>query len=177
MGWIRTVGAKARLVQESIAYSLLAIAALLASFEVVSRYLFNSSHAWAEELVKLSILYAVFIAAGITLWSGGHIGIDFILRKFKGKVSEALHLVINIATFSASVLFSYSGILVVHKYFTLGVIAPIEFHLPMAVIFLPLPIGFGLLSIYSFAMIAGNVTRLKSSVALTKTQPRERDKN
>jgi len=70
MRWVKLIGKKFGFIQEVISYSFFALAAVLACFEVFSRYFFSSSHAWVEELVKLLIIYAVFITAGLTLMKG-----------------------------------------------------------------------------------------------------------
>ena len=163
MKWAKSIGKKADLVQEIISYTFLAIAAVLACFEVFSRYFFSSSHAWVEEMVKLLIIYAVFVSAGLTLMKGGHIGMDFLLVKFKGKSKEVMHLIINVLTFSVSVLFLYGGGLVFKNYLERGVTSPTEIELPMAMNFLPIPIGFALLLIYCTVSIVKNIIQLKSS--------------
>ena len=163
MRWVKLIGKKFGFLQEVISYSFLALAAVLACFEVFSRYFFSSSHAWVEELVKLLIIYAVFICAGLTLMKGGHIGMDFLLEKFKGKYKEAIHLIINVLTLSVSGLFFYGGCIVFMNYIKRGVTSPTEIELPLAVNYLPIPIGFALLLIYCTVNIINNIIQLRSS--------------
>jgi len=163
MRWIKLIVRKAGLFQKVVSYTFLALSAILACFEVLSRYLFSSTHAWVEELVKLLIIYAVFISAGLTLMKGGHIGIDFVLDKFKGKYKEVMHLIINILTFSISGLFFYGGYIVFLNYIERGVRSPTEIELPLAVNYLPIPIGFGLLMIYCAVRIVNTIVRLRSN--------------
>jgi TRAP-type C4-dicarboxylate transport system permease small subunit len=162
MRWVKLIGEKFGLIQEVFSYSFFALGAMLACFEVFSRYFFNSSHAWVEELVKLLIIYAVFISAGLTLLKGGHIGMDFLLEKFKGKYKEVIHLIINILTLVVSGLFFYGGCIVFMNYIERGVTSPTEIELPLAVNYLPIPIGFALLVIYCTVCIINNIINLRS---------------
>jgi TRAP-type C4-dicarboxylate transport system permease small subunit len=160
MSWSKWIAEKAQLVQEIISYTFLALAAALACLEVFSRYFFQSSHAWVEEMVKLLIISAAFICAGLTLMKGGHLGMDFLLLRMKGKSKVTLHLIINILTFLISVLFFYGGVSVFKSYLERGVTSPTEIALPMAVNFLPISIGFALLLVYCAAAIVRNITEL-----------------
>ena len=159
MEWLK-IQAKADAVQEIIGYVLLSFSAALACFEVFSRYLFASSHGWMEEIVKLSMISSVLVTSGVVLKKGGHIRVDFILHKFSRQKKEMIELGLNLITLSVCALFFYSGIRVVQNYIAQGVTSPTEIQLPMFIIFLPFPIGFGLLSIYSAGSIVNNIRRL-----------------
>ena len=158
MEWTK-VQAKADAIQEITGYGLISFSCALACFEVFSRYLFHSSHGWLEEIVNLSMI-TVFVVSGVVLKKGGHIRVDFILNKFGRQMKEGIELALNLITLAISVLFFYSGICVVRNYIAQGVTSPTELQLPMFVIFLPLPIGFALLSIYSAGSIVNNIQRL-----------------
>ncbi len=159
MKWTK-VQTKADAVQQIVAYVLMCFSAALTCFEVFSRYLFHSSHGWVEEIVKLSMISSVFVVSGVVLKKGGHIRVDFILHKFGSQMKEMIELALNLIMLAVSVLFFYSGICVVQNYIAQGVTSPTDLQLPMFVIFLPLPIGFALFSIYSAVSIVNNIQRL-----------------
>lgn len=54
---------------------------LLVVFQVLTRYLFSYSIAWADEVSRLTFVWAMFLAIPHGLKAGVHVGIDILVRK------------------------------------------------------------------------------------------------
>ncbi|WP_347712150.1 TRAP transporter small permease [uncultured Fretibacterium sp.] len=54
---------------------------LLVVFQVLTRYLFSYSIAWADEVSRLTFVWAMFLAIPHGLKTGVHVGIDILVRK------------------------------------------------------------------------------------------------
>lgn len=57
---------------------LVVVSALILTWEVLARYLFNSPSDWALELCILMLIAATFMAAGYTLAAKAHVNIEII---------------------------------------------------------------------------------------------------
>ena len=64
-------------VQTSICILMLIFMSLLVVVQVLSRYLFNYSFVWAEELVRYLMIWMVMIGAALVQSKNEHIRIDF----------------------------------------------------------------------------------------------------
>jgi TRAP-type C4-dicarboxylate transport system permease small subunit len=76
----RIVGALASLGMALAAVSLLASFALI-GWAVVMRYLFNAAPVWVDEIVALSLVALVMLAAAQALRNGEHIGVDLLANQ------------------------------------------------------------------------------------------------
>ena len=69
---------KARLVHLNrwVLIALMAAMAVLVFANVVSRYVFNYSFIWVEELSRYMMIWVGFLGAGLVLRVGAHIAVD-----------------------------------------------------------------------------------------------------
>jgi TRAP-type C4-dicarboxylate transport system permease small subunit len=63
--------------QKHISVSLLVIMSVIVVVQVFSRYLFNHSFVWAEELVRYLLIWMVMIGSAMVQSQNNHIRIDF----------------------------------------------------------------------------------------------------
>jgi hypothetical protein len=59
-----------------VVIALMAVMAVLVFANVVSRYLFNFSIIWVEELTRYMMVWVGFIGSGLVLRFGAHIAVD-----------------------------------------------------------------------------------------------------
>ncbi|MCX7139897.1 MAG: TRAP transporter small permease [Proteobacteria bacterium] len=85
---------------------LLAVMATLVFINVVSRYVFNHSFSWVEELTRYMMIWLCFIGAGITLRYGGHIAVDNLQDALPAKGARLLRGLI------ACIVIGFLGVLV-----------------------------------------------------------------
>jgi len=72
-----------------MAYMVLAVGA-----QVVSRYLFSFSIAWASETATVAQIWMVLLAAGLAMRNGVHVGVDLVLRYLPQRLAFVLNLVV-----------------------------------------------------------------------------------
>lgn len=97
--------------------AILAVMLIVIMLQVVSRYVFNSSLAWTEELSKSLMVWSAFLVAPWALRTGANVGVDMFLetmpkrmRFFIELVVSALVLWILIVLFSESLGFVARGL-------------------------------------------------------------------
>jgi len=68
----------------------LAVMAALVFANVVSRYLFNYSFSWVEELTRYMMIWVCFLGSGLVLRYGGHIAVDVLQDVLPRAAARAL---------------------------------------------------------------------------------------
>ena len=90
-----------------IVIAMMAAMATLVFFNVVSRYVFNHSFIWAEEVSQYLMVWVAFLGAGLALRQGRHVAIEFLQDRLTPTArSLTRHLV-------ALLLIAFMGILIV----------------------------------------------------------------
>ncbi len=84
---------------------ILIIMSLLVIVQVFSRYLFNYSFVWAEELVRYLMIWMVMIGAALVQAKNDHIRIDFFPLMLNPKGRIILETVFRLFT----LIFPYNG--------------------------------------------------------------------
>ncbi|OPY05669.1 MAG: Sialic acid TRAP transporter permease protein SiaT [Syntrophaceae bacterium PtaB.Bin038] len=66
--------------------------------QVVSRYVFNWTPEWSEELARYLFVWVVFIGSALIMGESGHLAVQFVPNHFKGTATgRFLELVINLS--------------------------------------------------------------------------------
>jgi len=63
---------------------------------VVSRYIFDSSIVWANELARFFFVWLIFFGAIGALKENEHMGVDLLVRKFSEKGKKIAFVIINL---------------------------------------------------------------------------------
>ena len=80
-------------------FSVVAMSVMLVIIfaQVVTRYLFNYTPEWSEELARFLFVWVVFLGSALIMGESGHLAVQFLPDKFKGTVfGTILDVVINI---------------------------------------------------------------------------------
>lgn len=80
-------------------FSVVAMSVMLVIIfaQVVTRYLFNYTPEWSEELARFLFVWVVFLGSALIMGESGHLAVQFLPDKFKGTVfGTVLDVVINI---------------------------------------------------------------------------------
>lgn len=78
--------------------------------QVVSRYLFNWTPEWSEELARYLFVWVVFIGSALIMGESGHLAVQFVPNHFKGTAAgKALEIVINLSGYAFIVLLLVQG--------------------------------------------------------------------
>lgn len=75
--------------------AILAAMLIVIMFQVVSRYVFNSSLSWTEELSKSLMVWSAFLVAPWALRTGANVGVDMFLEAMPARVRFAVELAVS----------------------------------------------------------------------------------
>lgn len=76
---------------------------------VISRYVFNASFTWTEELGSLLYIWMIFIAMPLALRHGGHVAISFLRDRLTGRWRRVNDFIIDSIVASALITLLFSG--------------------------------------------------------------------
>ena len=123
-----------------VAMGLLVMLAVSCIIQVVSRYVFNASLGWTEEVARYCFIWVNMLGASILVKRKGHATIDFLVANLKG-VKKQIHrtLICGLTLFVAGVLIYQSFLLM-----------PVVMHqsspatgISMLYVYLAVPVGAG----------------------------------
>ena len=130
----------------------------------ISRYLFGISPVGADELMVYVVIWAVMIAAVVSLILRSHINVNLLPLYTKGRVRHLLHVVHHAAAILACGYATYASWLFIGRISKLGVTS-MGLGLPMTVPHAALLFGFAGLT------VAGAVMLVRDSLALLRNAP------
>ncbi len=81
-------------IAEKAVMFLMAAISIIIFVQVISRYVFNSSLTWSEEVGRYVLIWITFLGASIGVKRYSHIGIDFLYEKFSLNGKKILKTII-----------------------------------------------------------------------------------
>lgn len=130
-----------------IAAMLIGTLLLSISYATFSRYVFNDPKAKIIELSAYSLIYITFLAAPWLLRVRGHISVDLIVIKLKGRVQTGLYLFTDTVGFIiTSVLFYFSFQVTMSNYIN-NIKVMDSMGTPQFLLLLAIPLGSFLMAI------------------------------
>jgi C4-dicarboxylate transporter, DctQ subunit len=121
-----------------IGYSMLFIA-LVATIQVILRYLFGVAYDWIDEGARYMTIMITFVGAGVCVRYGAHFSMDALIQYSPDRIKHLLKLAANlISAFIMAVLFYYSWVQIL-KLQQFGATTP-SFRIPMFIPYLPIGI-------------------------------------
>jgi tripartite ATP-independent transporter DctM subunit len=129
---------------EAVTASLLLVLVLAVLVGTTSRYLFNSSVVWSEEIPVLLQVWLTFIGGTIALRRGDHVSVDVVFRQLPVAWTAPVRACVEVATIGLlCVLFWTSATLVKAR---IGEVSA-ALGFPMSLFMVPLTLGSGLMVI------------------------------
>ena len=142
--------------EDIILVSMLATMLVLASSQILARNIFQSGFLWADNLVRVMVLWVGLIGAMVAARRNQHISIDIVSRLLPQRMKNAVNAVLNLfATVVCGLVAYYSWRFVRMEYLD-GVVA---FGLiPTWTIELILPISFGVMALRYFVLMLNEIS-------------------
>ncbi|MCA0972167.1 TRAP transporter small permease [Halobacillus litoralis] len=131
--------------------------------QVVMRVSGNSL-SWSEELARYCFIWLVYIGISYGVKKQRHIKVDVMLLLLKGKGKLALSILANLLFLVFSLYVVVKGYGIASQLLSFGQQSP-ALHIPMGLVYMATPIGFGLTSI---RLVQNLITQFKM---LTGKQP------
>jgi len=119
---------------------LFTIQILVVFSQVVSRYVFNNSLTWAEEMARYLQVWVVFLAAATAVRSGSHISVDYVTYNLPVKYKRSLQIIILVlTTFFLYIVTTYGFqlFLFIHNSMQLSP----AMQIPMSIAYSAIPLG------------------------------------
>ncbi len=134
-------------------------------WQVVSRYVLNSPSTMTDEIARFSMIWVALLGAAYTVGLQKHLSIDLFTHQLSGRKKQISIIIINaiIGFFSTCVLI-YGGYRLFYKVLATGQVSP-AMQLPMAYIYIVLPLTGVIILYYSFLFIIDAVINLKRGAA------------
>jgi TRAP-type C4-dicarboxylate transport system permease small subunit len=132
----------------SVAMALLAIGVIAL---VALRYLFAVSPFWSEELVRIFLMAAVLLGAGVSVRANRHIRVEFLTELLPPLLRRAWYLLLDLvalALFAVIVVMGIEAVGFNHSMRT------VSLQIPVSTVIWLVPAGFALAAIFMLEEIA-----------------------
>lgn len=141
-----TMGGKLFLAVESrvtglmmgLACAMLALAASLGLYQVVTRFVFSEPSTWTEVGIRVSLIWMVMLGTVMAFRQGALVSIDLLFRLTRGPWQQALRIVITAVTITFLLVLVYFGAEITWKV-RFQELAGLEISISWA--YLALPVG------------------------------------
>ncbi len=118
---------------------------LIVFFQVISRYVFNYTPSFAEELSRYLFVWIVFLSLPLVAQSGGHMAIETLTSRISGVKLKVCRVLASIFTLAFLVIMTWQGIRMVS-------IANFQTSpamvIPMSWVYVVIPFGCGLMGLF-----------------------------
>ncbi len=133
-----------------ISYILLLSLMIIVFAEVITRYLFGISHAFAEEWVRWIQIWTVYLMGPIIIRSAGHIKIDILFASLSKKLQTVSILINNLLIMVYAVLLIIGGHKIFQHFLTFGIKSSSEIRVPFWIPYSVLMVGGVLFLLFAF---------------------------
>ncbi len=137
----RPIGKVIGFINQSIAAFGISAGVALAFYNVVARYVFDTSLTWASELTIYLFLWSVFFGAAYCFKEDAHISISILLDALPPRMAKGIMLLSHSITFIYLLAVSFYG----YKYLQLVIEleeTSVDLEIPMWIPYLAIPIAF-----------------------------------
>jgi len=117
-------------------------------FQVVTRYFFNYSLAWSEELARYVFIWQVWLAVPYAVIKGRHIRLDLLPDVVGPTGKFILHMIFFTVSAGFFAFLSWQSISVVKGIIMMNQLTPV-IHIPKWICYLSVPVG-GSLAVFRF---------------------------
>lgn len=114
--------------------------------QVIMRRMFNNSLSWSEESIRYVFIWMMFLGLGIGVRDGKHIRISAIEEILPEKVKKILSILADFIFLGYACYIFYYGVSVALSFVKMPQNSP-ALGIPMVLVYLAAPVGFGLLVI------------------------------
>ncbi len=143
---------------ETLLWVSLVTMVLAMLYQVVLRYIFNSSNVWSEELSCFLFAYVVMLGAALATRKGGHLQVDFLINLLNPKMKSISVIVSTIAGIAFLLFFMRYAIILCQS--TTNSIST-GLKIPMSYVYACLPFGGGLMVLSSIEVILKSIETIK----------------
>lgn len=155
-----------RYFEEVFCVVLFSIMVILTFSQVLSRFVFNISLGWSEEISRFMFVWLVYLSAAMAAKHRRHIRVELIDQFLPRRFSKWAGLVSDILWITYALIVSYYGWNVSMMIMGHGQLSP-AVQLPMGWIYMIIPFGYVLIA---FRVAQGIVARFRGEDELTEEE-------
>ena len=123
-------------------------------FSVISRYFFNSSLVWTEELARFTLIWAVMFGGVAAMSYGEHVSITIVVEKLPNYLSKIVNFVRHIIIIAVLIFMTYMGFEYTSNAWRFTTLA---MGIPKAIPLMAIPIGMGLMLIQYILILISSI--------------------
>ena len=141
-------------------------------YQFITRYVFNDSAAWTEEIARYQLIAVVFIGAAIGVVKNNHIHVDFFYRHMParlGRLMSGFVDLVRIAFFAAAVVMTVQMMLKIGNQTRMTVV-----DLPMNIVYALCLLGFAMMLLRSVQVAVVHYRRGYSVLERPETTMQDR---
>lgn len=147
--------------EETLLIVLLVMMTLIMGLQICSRYMFNASLSWSEELTRYLFIWSAFLSISYCIKKWISIKIDQIINILPKSIYTYFQLLLNLILFVFFLYLSKHAITFLQMSIASAQTSP-ALGLPMYVVQSAPLVGFVLASIRSFQQIVLDISRIKN---------------
>ncbi|GAA0741178.1 TRAP transporter small permease [Clostridium oceanicum] len=148
---------------EVICIGLFAFITILGTYQIITRYVFNSPSTISEELLTFSFTWLALLASALVFGKRDHMRMEFVANLFKGKGAVMLSIFSELMILIFAVIVLIYGGTQITKLTTMQITASLG--VKMSYIYVIVPISGCLTALYSVINIFEEISKLKSETS------------
>lgn len=142
--------------------SIVAFIAISVCYNVFMRYFFKSPPLWVVQATEYSLLWIVFLSASFLLREKGHISIDIMYSRLKGKKKEVVDFAIYLICVFFMGIFTFFSLMYFLECLSSNVTDVRTYTVKKWVLFLVVPLGAFFLTIQFLRFLVEKIKKLWS---------------
>ncbi len=147
----------------SFSIIVMVLLVICVTWQVFSRYVLQIPSTVTDEIARFSMIWVGLLGAAYTVGVQRHLSIDLFTHNLTGRKKQLSNIIINIFIFLFAVsVMVYGGSTLVSKVYTSGQISP-SMQIPMAYIYIALPLSGVLMMFYSILFAWDNISKLNQT--------------
>ena len=120
--------------------------------QVISRYFFNYSFQWSEEMGRYFFIWSTMLASACATHTHLHIGVDILVSSLKGRTQLAVKLLAQLSLLAAVCIMTTYGTSQTLDVYSSGQTAT-SFPVSAALLYLSVPVSGALMMYYCFVQL------------------------
>lgn len=130
-------------IENTLAVVSMTAVSLLIFAQVVSRYGFNHTPIWSEELSRFLVVWSIFIGVAIGVRNNQHIGVDAVIRFLPSKLKLASEVLLNLIGVVVLGILIFNSIEFIQHTMEYEQLSP-AMRIPMYIPYIAMPVGLSL---------------------------------
>lgn len=155
-----------RYFEETICVILFSAMVILTFSQVLSRFVFNLSLGWSEEVSRFMFVWMVYISAAMAAKHRRHIRVELVDQFLPRSISKWAGLLSDLLWIGYALIVAFQGYNIAMMIMGHGQLSP-AVQLPMGWIYMIIPLGFVLIAI---RVLQGIVSRFRGEDELTEEE-------